>query len=99
MHISGFEYLVVAVDYFSKYIEAKPLRNPTEENVLDFFHDSILCRFRVPREVVTNHGTQFSKTFTSVAHPQGYGQAKVANKLVLQALKKNLEGTSKKWVD
>lgn len=53
---SGFEYLVVAVDYFSKWIEAKSLVNPIDENVLNFFNDSILCRFGVLRVVVTNHG-------------------------------------------
>lgn len=109
---NGFEYLVVAVDYFSKWIEAKPLVHPTKENVLNFFHDSVLCRFGVPRAVVTDHGTQFSKKFmveckrlqirhwkSSVAHPQSNGQAEATNKLVLMALKKNLEGKSNKWVD
>lgn len=60
----------------------------------------------------SDHGTQFSKKFTgeckrlhirhwksSVAHPQGNGQGKTANKLVLAALKKNLEGKSNKWID
>lgn len=36
---------------------------------------------------------------SSVAHPQGNGQAEAANKLVLRALKKNLEGRAGKWVD
>lgn len=49
---NGFEYLVVAVDYFSKWNEAKPLVHPTEENVLNFFHDPVLCRFGVLCAVV-----------------------------------------------
>lgn len=106
------EYLIVVVDYFSRWIEAKPLANPTEENTLNFFHDFVLCRYRVPRAVVIDHGTQFSNKFTtectrleikhwklSVAHPQGNGQAKTANKLVFTALKKNLERKSNKWGD
>lgn len=61
---------------------------------------------------MTDHGTQFANRFTaecerlhirhwrsSVAHPQGNGQVEAANKLVLRALKKTLEGTSKRWVD
>lgn len=107
-----YEYLVVAVDYFSRWIEAKPLTNPTEENVSKFFLDNILCLFGFPRAVITNHGVQFSSMFTlecqrlhikhwksSVAHPQGNGQVKAANKLILLALRKNLEGKSNKWVD
>lgn len=40
--INGLEYLIVAVDYFSRWIEAKPLANPKEEKVLNFFHDFVL---------------------------------------------------------
>lgn len=58
---SGIEYVV---DYFSKCINVKPV-NLTEENVLNYFHDSILCRFGVPRAMVMDHGTQFSKKFTN----------------------------------
>lgn len=60
---NGHEYLIVAVDYFSKWIEAKPLENPTEENAINFFHDFILCRCRVPWAIITDHGTQFSIKF------------------------------------
>lgn len=107
-----YEYLVVAVDYFSKWIEAKPLANPTKENTLNFFCDFVLCRYGVPQVVLTDYGTQFSTKFTmkctrmgikhwksSVAHLQGNGQIRAANKLVLTALRKTLEGKSNKWVD
>lgn len=109
---SGFEYLVVVVDYFSKWIEDKPLVHPTEDNVHSFFHDYVLCRFGVPRAIVPDHGTQFSSKFTaecerlhikhwksSMAYPQDNGQAETANKMVMSALKKNLAGKSNKWVD
>ena len=108
----GLEYLVVAVDYFSKWIEEKLLAKSTEENVLNFFSDQILCRYGVPRAVVTDHGVQFSTKFTeecerlgikhwksSVAHPQGNGQAEAANKLIITALKKNIQGRAGRWVD
>lgn len=99
---SEFNYLGLEVDYFSKWIKVQPLVNPIEENVLNFFHNSILCRFRVPRAIVNNHGTKFSKIFTLELVLQALkknGQAEATNKLVLQALKKNLEGTLRKWVD
>lgn len=60
----------------------------------------------------SNHDTQFATKFSvkctrlgikhwklSVAHPQRNGQAEAANKLILMALKKGLEGKSNKWVD
>lgn len=42
------EYLIVVVDYFSKWIKAKPLASPTEENTFNFLHDFVLCRYRIP---------------------------------------------------
>lgn len=56
---NGYEYLVVAVGYFSKWIEAKLLASSTDENVSNFLRDYILCQFGVMRAVVTDHGVQF----------------------------------------
>lgn len=61
---NGHKYLIVVVDYFSKWIQVKPLANPTEENALNFFHYFILCRYGVPRDIITNYGTQFSTKFS-----------------------------------
>lgn len=82
----GNEYLKVAVDYFSKWIETKSLAAPTKENTLNFLHDFVLYRYGVPRVMVIDHDTQFSTKFTmectrlgikhwksSVSHPQGNG--------------------------
>lgn len=48
----GNEYLIVTVDYFSKWIETKSLAAPTEENTLNILHDFVLCRYGVPRAMV-----------------------------------------------
>ncbi|XP_071688997.1 uncharacterized protein [Rutidosis leptorrhynchoides] len=55
------EYLVVAIDFFTKWVEAKPLRTITSKQVRDFFWESILCRFGVPNEIVSDNGTQFEE--------------------------------------
>lgn len=54
---NGFEYLIVVVNYFSKWIKAKPLASLTEENTLNFFHDFVLYKYGVPRVIVTYHRT------------------------------------------
>lgn len=54
---NGFEYLIVVVNYFSKWIKAKPLASLTEENTLNFFHDFVLYKYGVPRVIVTDHRT------------------------------------------
>jgi hypothetical protein len=58
------KYVVVAVEYFSKWIEAKPLATITSATVQKFFWQNIVCRFGVPMAITVDNGTQFdAKTF------------------------------------
>ncbi|GAU40562.1 hypothetical protein TSUD_35790 [Trifolium subterraneum] len=59
------KYLIVAVDYFTKWIEAKPLAKISASNILRFFKRNILARFGIPQVVVTNNGTQFTNKKTT----------------------------------
>jgi hypothetical protein len=55
------KYVVLAVEYFSKWIEAKPLATITSVIVRKFFWQSIVCRFSVPKAITVDNGTQFDK--------------------------------------
>ena len=80
----AFKYEVVAVDYFTKWAEAKPLAVISNKKVQKFIWESIICRFRIPHEIVSDNGTQFDnnefrafcddlgikKSFSSVDHPR-----------------------------
>jgi ribonuclease HI len=58
------KYVVVAVEYFSKWIEAKPLATKTSVTVQKFFWQNIVCRFGVPKAIIVDNGTQFdAETF------------------------------------
>jgi hypothetical protein len=58
------KYVVVAVEYFSKWIEAKPLATITSATVQKFFWQNIVCHFGVPKAITVDNGTQFNaKTF------------------------------------
>ncbi|XP_073138204.1 uncharacterized protein [Henckelia pumila] len=95
------KFLLVAVDYFSKWVEAEPLAKITENEVLNFLWKNIVCRFGIPRRLVSDNGRQFcgskvrawcqemkiEQVFTSVAYPQGNGQVEVTNRTIVQALK------------
>ena len=75
------KYLVVTIEYSTKWIEAEPLAKITAKNVLRFFKRNILARFGVP--ALSDKGTQFTgqrfqdylrkigikQSFTSVEHP------------------------------
>jgi transposase InsO family protein len=121
MHILGpfhkalgqLKHLVVAVDYFTKWVEAKPLATITSARVQAFTFKTIICRFGIPAEIVTDNGTKFTGSqfrelleglqirhhFSSVKHPQINGQAEAANKVILNGLKKRLEDAKGAWVD
>jgi ribonuclease HI len=54
------KYLVVAINYSTKWIEAEPLAKITAKNILRFFKRNILARFGVPALVISDNGTQFT---------------------------------------
>ncbi|GJV41997.1 reverse transcriptase domain-containing protein [Tanacetum coccineum] len=53
------KFVIVAIDYFTKWIEAKPLVRITGKDVKKFVWENIVCRFGLPRVIVTDNGTQF----------------------------------------
>ncbi|GKU96922.1 hypothetical protein SLEP1_g10102 [Rubroshorea leprosula] len=55
----GCMYLVVVVDYFTKWIKAKPLSTTTEKKIEEFLFNSILCRFGIPKRIIADNGPQF----------------------------------------
>ncbi|GJW95836.1 reverse transcriptase domain-containing protein [Tanacetum coccineum] len=85
---SRVKFLVVAVDYFTKWVESKPLATVTAKNILKFVWKNNVCRFGIPGIIISDNGKQFVKNpfrewcqelyiqqkFTSVAHPQANGQ-------------------------
>lgn len=87
------------VHYVTKCVEAKSLYQASEKFVIDFLFEDIFTRFGVPREIVTDHGAQFtSKAMQSLVqqyqikhrksipyHPQANGLIESTNK-VLEAI-------------
>ena len=51
------KFLIVAIDYFTKWIEAKPLAKITTKQVAQFLWENIMCRYGIPRILVTDNGT------------------------------------------
>ena len=80
----GVQFAIVAVDYFTKWTEAESLATITSNKVLDFVVKNIICRFGLPRKIVSDNGTQFNSdmftdfrtrhgitmSFSSVAPPK-----------------------------
>ncbi|GJU36197.1 reverse transcriptase domain-containing protein [Tanacetum coccineum] len=53
------KFLIVAMYYFTKWIEAKPVATITGNQIKKFVWDNIVCRFGLPREIISDNGKQF----------------------------------------
>ncbi|PKA48202.1 hypothetical protein AXF42_Ash021657 [Apostasia shenzhenica] len=109
--MKGYKWVLVAVDYFTKWIEAKPLTQPTAQNIENFLWANIVCRYGIPMVIITDNGTPFANQkvhdfceehpinlkYASVWHPHTNGQAEVANKNILNILKKRLDDAKTSW--
>jgi hypothetical protein len=55
----GHQFILVAMDYFTKWTEAVPLRNVTHQEVINFVQEHIIYRFGVPQTLTTDEGPSF----------------------------------------
>ncbi|GKD71822.1 reverse transcriptase domain-containing protein [Tanacetum coccineum] len=108
----GNKYILVAVDYLSKWVEAKAL--PTNDaRVVVKFLKSLFARFGTPRAIISDRGThfcndQFAKVMSKYGvthrlatayHPQTSGQVKVSNRDLKCILKRMVGENRASWSD
>ena len=55
----GNVHIVVAVDYLTKWPEARAIPDATAESVAKFFYEDIICRHGCPKEIVSDNGSAF----------------------------------------
>ena len=91
----GLTHLLVAVDKFTKWIEAKPIKVLDGRTAVSFFRD-IIYRYGYPNSIITDNGTAFARfcgnngirlNLASVTHTQSNGQVEKANGLILAGIK------------
>ncbi|GKV49801.1 hypothetical protein SLEP1_g56532 [Rubroshorea leprosula] len=111
--VEGVTHLIVGVDYFTKWVEARALSSLTSKKVKDFVFSSIICRYGIPNQIVADNGTQFNCSsfrdfcssygiklqFTSVYHLESIGMVESVNKCILEGIKPRLEQHKAKWAD
>ena len=104
-------YILLAVDYVSKLVEAIPTRTNDAKVVAQFWRSHIFSRFGTPPALITDNGTHFCNKVidkvlqkygvrhrTSLAyHPQSNGQAKVSNREIKSIVEKTVNNSRKDW--
>ena len=107
------KYLIVNIDYFTKWVEVEPLANIRDVDVKRFIWKNIVTRFGVPNVLISDNGLQFdNKTFrkycfdlgiknrySTPAYSQGNGQAEAINKVIVNGHKKRLDDAKGRWVE
>ncbi|GJU75938.1 reverse transcriptase domain-containing protein [Tanacetum coccineum] len=108
----GNKYILVAVDYLSKWVEAKAL--PTNDaRVVVKFLKSLFARFGTPRAIISDRGThfcndQFAKVMSKYGvthrlatayHPQTSGQVEVSNRGLKRILERTVGENRTSWSD
>ena len=57
---SGHEYILVAFDYFTKWVEATLYKSVTQAVVAQFLKHNTICHYSVPGELITNNGANLN---------------------------------------
>ena len=97
--------MLVAIDYFTKWVEVEALSTITEAKVQNFVWKNIVCWFGIPRTIISDNEQQFDSRgfrdfclgleiknqFSSLGHPQANGQTEVTNQTLLKINKARLD--------
>ena len=104
-------YILVAVDYVSKWVEATALPSNDSKVVLKFLKKNIFTRFGTPRAIISDGGKHFcnrhfdtllekygvTHKVATAYHPQTSGQVEVSNREIKRILERTVSSTRKDW--
>ncbi|GKV34366.1 hypothetical protein SLEP1_g42743 [Rubroshorea leprosula] len=107
----GHSFIIVATDYFTKWVEAKPMKKVDQSDVIQFIKEDIIHRFGLPETITTDQGTVFvSHQVEAFAKEMGFrllnsthhyaqanGQAEASNKVVINLLEKMVDDNPRRW--
>lgn len=106
-------WILAATENCTKWVEAVPLTNANGAAVARFIKENIICRFGIPKMILSDNGTPFinrkvsallgsynvDHRTSSAYYPQGNGQAEATNKTLVRILSKLLDERGGTWAD
>jgi len=107
----GHKYLLVATDYFTKWLECYPLSDAEASTCMTALYNGFFARFGLPSQLHSDRGTFFesklveelcritgvTKSRTTPFHPRSDGQTERANRTILQMLRSSIQDNPKDW--
>ena len=110
---NGYIWILAATEYFTKWVEAIPLKKAIGVAVVNFIREHIITRFEIPKRLISDNGTPLinkdMKGLTEVYYikhgrstpyyPLGNGQVDATNRVMLKILKKMKHEYGGKWSD
>jgi hypothetical protein len=107
----GHGYIIVAVDYFTKWAEAMPTFDNTGKTAALFLFNHVITRFGVPQAIVTDHGSHFRNYMMSELteklglrhdsstpyYPQANGQVEAINKVLITMIRRMIGIHKTSW--
>nr|GEV33259.1 reverse transcriptase domain-containing protein [Tanacetum cinerariifolium] len=107
------KFLIVVMDYFTKWVKAKAVATITGGQVKKFVWDNIVCRLGILGKIISDNDKQFAdnpfkdwcdklnitQRFASVKHPQSNGLVERANRSLGEGIKARLGEGNKNWVE
>nr|XP_019071490.1 uncharacterized protein K02A2.6-like [Solanum lycopersicum] len=102
---NGHRFILVVIDYFTKWVEVASYKSVTKKVVANFVRNNLICRFGVPESIITNNDANLNSHFmrqiyeqfkilyrkSTAYHPQMNGVVEAANKNIKKILRKMID--------
>jgi transposase InsO family protein len=107
----GHQYILVIMDYFTRWVEAIPMKSVTSKDVVNFFKEHVIHRFGIPQTITTDGGSVFiSEEFRKFAadvgiklirsssyYAQANRQAEASNQSLIKLIKRKINEHPRRW--
>eukprot|EP00253_Pinus_taeda_P019263 PITA_19263 len=104
-------YILTTTEYFTKWVEAVPLKTTNSKNIIEFIDQFIITRFGLPSALIFDNASYFSRNamtdfalkrgfklkYSSNYYPQGNGLDESTNKSLIKIIKRTVDQSQKNW--